>query len=210
MKKLYPIFLNIEDRVILVVGGGEVSTRKIERLLDYKPRIRVISLNFTEKIVQLSNEKKIVIEKREFHPSDLHEVFIVIAATNNSALNKSIHSMCKKKSILVNAVDDPKNCDFFLPALITRDNLSIAVSTNGGCPGFAKIVRKKIESVITPTYGILLSKLQCIRNKIKENNHEDSKQEMLKSYLYSDICDDIDKLTIEEIEEKVQSCISVH
>ena len=109
----FPFYIDIENKNILVVGGGTVALRKIEKLSPFKPSITVVSPKICEEILKF-NVKAI---EREFDDNDLKGAFCVISATDNEKVNSHIFELCKKKNILVNTVKKKKKCGFIFPAL---------------------------------------------------------------------------------------------
>ena len=165
--KYYPINLNIENRMCIVIGGGKVAERKILSLLDCKADVTVISPKVTRFIKKLSNESKICILKRDFRKGDLKGAFMVIAATNSSRINYKIFQEANKKNILVNIVDSPEFCDFIMPSSIRRGDLLITISTGGKAPALSKKLRIMLEEIIGKEYGKILEKLSDFRDKLK-------------------------------------------
>jgi precorrin-2 dehydrogenase/sirohydrochlorin ferrochelatase len=104
--------------------------------------------------------------RREFSAKDVKDMFLVIAATNSSAVNATVFRACKKNGILCNAVDDPENCDFFYPAVVRRGALQIAISTNGLSPALASRLRKELEQQFGPEWKDWLEHLGAVRLKL--------------------------------------------
>lgn len=112
----FPFYIDIENKNILVVGGGTVALRKIEKLSPFKPSITVVSRKICEEILKF-NVKAV---EREFYDNDLNGAFCVISATDNEQVNSHIFELCKEKNILVNTVDDKEKCGFIFPALVQK------------------------------------------------------------------------------------------
>ncbi|MEW6102508.1 MAG: bifunctional precorrin-2 dehydrogenase/sirohydrochlorin ferrochelatase [bacterium] len=143
MKRYYPIFLDIEGKKCVVIGGGSVAKRKIERLLEAKGNVIVISPDLEEGL-----KKRVLWIEREYKNGDLDGAFIAISATNNSKINQMVSKEAENKGILVNVVDKPSLCRFITPSIIQRDDITIAISTSGKNPSLAKKIRLKLEEVI--------------------------------------------------------------
>lgn len=157
----FPFYMEIAGKSCLIVGGGTVALRKAEKLLLFSPQITVIAPKICEKLWQLPVE---CIE-RPFADSDLNGAFMVIAATNDAALNHRIFTQCTAKKIPVNAVDDIENCSFLLPALVHRPPVTVGICTGGSSPVFAKYLRQMIEDDLNDrTLGIaeILSRFRPI------------------------------------------------
>lgn len=170
--KYYPVYLDIQNRNCLVVGGGSVGTRKVMTLLDCGATVVVVSPAVTEKIEDFSNNGLIKLERRFFKASDLDKMFLVIGATDNQELNRQIHTGAERLGILCNIADRPEDCNFILPAIVNRSDLIIAISTSGKSPAFAKKIRKDLEKVFGIEYAEFLKLMGEIRNKLLSEDHE--------------------------------------
>jgi precorrin-2 dehydrogenase/sirohydrochlorin ferrochelatase len=211
MKPLYPIFVKLDQKKILIVGGGSIAAQKIHSLLDTGCNITVVSPYVCKEIHRWASDHRLSLKNREFQSTDLQDVDVVFVATNQSKINEEIRKEVQKKKILINTVDDPKNCDFYVPSMIRRGPLSIAISTQGECPGFAKLLRKKLEKVIPPLYGDFLVFLGHLRRNVKDTCTDSKlRQSLMKEMLYDGILEELDKKPLEEVQEKVKNCISTH
>lgn len=159
----FPFFVDVENQNCLVVGGGVVALRKIEKLLPFNPNITVVSPKVHKEILSIEN---INIIKRKFDFNDLKEKSFVITATDDKVLNKEIYNSCEENNIPVNTVDDKDNCSFIFPALARNNGVTVAISTSGKSPLYAKYLRKKIESLIQDSESIV-DNLSKYREKIK-------------------------------------------
>lgn len=159
----FPFFVDVENQNCLVVGGGVVALRKIEKLLPFNPNITVVSPKVHKEILSTEN---INIIKRKFDFNDLKEKSFVITATDDKVLNKEIYNSCEENNIPVNTVDDKDNCSFIFPALARNNGVTVAISTSGKSPIYAKYLRKKIENLIQDSESIV-DNLSKYREKIK-------------------------------------------
>lgn len=159
----FPFFVDVENQNCLVVGGGVVALRKIEKLLPFNPNITVVSPKVHKEILSIKN---INIIKRKFDFNDLKEKSFVITATDDKVLNKEIYNSCEENNIPVNTVDDKDNCSFIFPALARNNGVTVAISTSGKSPLYAKYLRKKIENLIQDSESIV-DNLSKYREKIK-------------------------------------------
>lgn len=165
--KLYPIFLKLEGRACLVVGGGSVAERKARSLLQSGAQVRMVSLEFTCGIEKLSRESKnLIIHKKPYEEEDLKAVALVVAATDDRETNEKISKAASKRGIMVNVVDVPELCSFFLPSTVYRGDLAVAISTGGRCPAFAKKLRQKLEAELGDGLGLLVECLGAVRNEL--------------------------------------------
>lgn len=162
----YPVMLNIEEKLISVVGGGAVALRKVKTLLDYKAVVRVISPEFSEGFKHLENKIEII---RDYYKEELiKDSFIVIAATSSKQVNLSISHYCRQNNILCSRADDIKGSDFIVPSSLRRESLVIAVSTEGKSPALSSKIRKEIEEKYPEEYGIYVEVLGDIRQLLLE------------------------------------------
>nr|WP_300408569.1 bifunctional precorrin-2 dehydrogenase/sirohydrochlorin ferrochelatase [uncultured Ruminococcus sp.] len=193
----FPFFVDVENQNCLVVGGGVVALRKIEKLLPFNPNITVVSPKVHKEILSIEN---INIIKRKFDFNDLKEKSFVITATDDKVLNKEIYNFCKENNIPVNTVDDKDNCSFIFPALARNNGVTVAISTSGKSPLYAKYLRKKIENLIQDSESIVdnLSKYrEKIKNEISlEENRKVAFEKLLEYSLSNEsITDDlVDKI----------------
>lgn len=193
----FPFFVDVENQNCLVVGGGVVALRKIEKLLPFNPNITVVSPKVHKEILSIEN---INIIKRKFDFNDLNEKSFVITATDDKVLNKEIYNSCEENNIPVNTVDDKDNCSFIFPALARNNGVTVAISTSGKSPLYAKYLRKKIESLIQDSESIVdnLSKYrEKIKNEISlEENRKVAFEKLLEYSLSNEsITDDlVDKI----------------
>ncbi len=171
--KYYPIFLDVRDRDCLVVGGGEVGTRKAIGLCRAGARVRVISKVFSQKL-ETGEKAGIRLECKSYETSDLDNAFLVFAATDNKVLNSRIKEEAKLRDILCNIADAPDRSDFILPSVVERGDLVCAVSTSGASPALARKIRKDLGQMFGPEYGPFLVLMGNIRKKLLEEGHDPS------------------------------------
>src|SRR4051794_40884008 len=133
MKKFpyYPIFLDIEGRTVVIIGGGNVCARKAETMMNYGARVTVVSPEFTEEIEGWAGAGSLQIRRKRYDESDLDGANIVIASTDDQAVNEQIAADCRRRRIPVNVVDVTPLCEFIVPAIIDKGSITIAVSTGG-------------------------------------------------------------------------------
>ncbi len=159
----YPVLLDMNGQSVLVVGAGEVAERKIYSLLDCGAKISLISKMLNRNINKMVEENKITYLGARFEPKYLDNAFLVIAATDDPALNTQIASEAKKRGILVNAVDQPADCTFIVPSVVKRGDLIISISTSGKSPALSKKLRKSLENQFGSEYEKFLELMGQIR-----------------------------------------------
>lgn len=157
---LFPFFQDIEDRTFLVIGGGAVAAEKVSRLRLFTERILVIAPH--------TEITSVPVLLRPFQDSDLGLGDFVIVATDNHALSRHIAALCSEKNKPVNIADEPELCTFVFPAVIKREDLTVAVSTNGKSPAFAGLVRQQIEQQLPDRTEAILEELYTLRLTLKE------------------------------------------
>lgn len=153
----YPIFLDLRGKRCLVVGGGKVAQRKVESLLDAGAEVLVVAPEMVDMPAGA------ILKPRGFEPADVDDVWLVIAATNNRAVNTAVADAAAARHLWVNVVDVPEECTAIMPALVRRGALCIAVSTGGASPTFARKLKERLEAEFGPEYGELLAMLADLR-----------------------------------------------
>ncbi len=153
MTSLFPMFIKLVHKQVLVVGAGKVGEPKIAGLLGTGARIRVVALEATPTVRDWARAGKIELEIRHFHASDLDGAFLAIVATASRTLNERVYDEAQRRGILCNVVDVPDLCDFFYPSVVRRGDLQIAVSTAGNSPSLAQKIRQQLEKQFGPAYA---------------------------------------------------------
>ncbi len=148
-KNFFPIFVDLKDKNILVVGAGDVALRKVKTLLKYEAKIKVITLNIENKeFLLLKEEKKIeIFEKTEFEEKFLENIFLVVAATDNKEINKKIFEVCNSKNILVNNVTSKDEMNIRFGSIFENREIQIGISAYGN-PKKSKEVKNKIQKIL--------------------------------------------------------------
>jgi precorrin-2 dehydrogenase/sirohydrochlorin ferrochelatase len=169
--KLYPVMLNMSGRRAVIVGGGVVALRKLSDLIDAGADIKIISPEFNDDIIKASKlyQGRITLIKRKYERNDLDAGMLVFSATNDANVNREIFNDAKEKNILINAVDDPANCSFYVPSFIRRGDLIFSVSTSGASPAMAARLRREMESHIPENIEVMLEGLNKARILLKED-----------------------------------------
>lgn len=163
----YPITLLAADRRCVVVGGGTVATRKVKSLVAAGAAVTVISPQIAEELQQLAATGVIDAQVREASPADIRDTFLVVVAADDVNTNQRIGRAALEAGQLVNVVDHPELCNFFVPATVPRGPVSIAVSTDGTSPLLARRIRQQLERFIGPEYGQLAELLGRLRKELK-------------------------------------------
>ncbi len=166
MPTYYPVYLNLEDKRCLVVGGGEVAQRKVLTLLESSARVVVISPRLTPKLLELVNNRQITWFERGYREGDMKDSFMVIAATDERKLNERLAAEANEHNILMNIVDVPEFCNFIVPSRVQRGDLSISISTAGKSPALAKKIRRQLEGQFGAEYAEFLDAMGRYRQEV--------------------------------------------
>jgi precorrin-2 dehydrogenase/sirohydrochlorin ferrochelatase len=162
----YPIFLELKASKIVIIGAGTVAYRKIQSLIQTGARFVVVAKKFHPSFKTFDKNPAIELIKSKYKRTYLSKAALVISATDDKHLNRQIYDDCRDLDILCNTVDQPEFCDFYMPAVIKRDNLQIAISTSGRCPGYSRSLKSQLEQIITNQHGKFLQELEIYRKKI--------------------------------------------
>lgn len=180
----FPFFMDISGGDGLIVGGGRVALRKIEKLLPYEPRLTVCAKTFLPEIEAIPG---LALVRGPFTPALTEDKLFVISATNDNELNSEIAALCREKRIPVNVVDDREKCTFLFPALVKRGPLSIGISTGGASPSGAVHWKREIDGLIPQDAGELPAYLDGLRETVKEAVLDDKRRAAVFAALF-DAC----------------------
>jgi precorrin-2 dehydrogenase len=144
----YPVCLEMAGRRCLVVGAGAVAERKVNGLLEVGARVTVVGPSATERLLDWARAGRIGLTLRAYGADDLAGHSIVFAATDDGLINADVARDARAAGVLINAADDPTHCDFILPAVLTRGDLTVAVSTGGASPALARVVRDELGAFL--------------------------------------------------------------
>ncbi|MFW6189144.1 MAG: precorrin-2 dehydrogenase/sirohydrochlorin ferrochelatase family protein [Planctomycetota bacterium] len=187
MPALYPMFAELAGRGVLVVGGGSVAARKVRRLLETGARVTVVAPAVCDQVAELARDGALVLHKRTYEEQDLEGVWLVVTATDDEELNRTVSEAAVDRRIFCNVVDQPHLCTFQVPALVRRGMLQVAVSTAGASPALAKRLRRELEERFGPEYAQLLVSLLELRRHYQREYEDDPRRrrELLESFLDS-------------------------
>lgn len=176
--ELYPVFLKVNKLNILIVGGGNVGHEKLHFLLKSSPNanVEVLSKTFLPETTELAKEHGVKLIKGRYKSRFLRKRHIVIAATNDTELNKKVHKHAKKRFLLANIADTPHLCDFYMGGIVNKGHVKIAISTNGKSPTTAKRLRQFFEDVIPENVNEMVENLNEYRQTIKGDFDEKVRQ----------------------------------
>ena len=166
MPDRYMISLDLSGKECLVVGGGQVAERKVRSLLECGARVRVVSPEISGGLKSLAEEGGISYRRGYYRAADLEGIFLVIGSTDREEVNRQVAEDCASRGLLVNIVDDPTKGNFFVPAVVRRGALTIAVSTGGKSPLLARRIREELEKTYGPHYEEFLDILGELREDV--------------------------------------------
>jgi precorrin-2 dehydrogenase len=166
----YPVFLEMKDRRCVVIGGGAVAERKVEGLVAAGANVTVISPGMTDGLKELLKQDAIRHVAREYQASDRAGYDLVFVATDNSEINAAVFSEARSLRIWVNSADDPDHCDFILPAVIRRGDLTVAVSTGGASPAVTRAIREELDEYFTADYARFIQIAGEVRRELREKS----------------------------------------
>ena len=165
--RYYPVFLDIRNRPVLVIGGGPIALEKIQNLLKAGARITVIAPDILPSIRRFN--RRVTLIERSFRRWDLSTRYVLVfAATGESDLNQWVSAACRRRRIWCNTVDDPAYCHYIIPALVRRGPLTIAISTSGVSPLLAKRIKQQLTEWVGPEYTVLTRLMQAYRQQVKQ------------------------------------------
>jgi precorrin-2 dehydrogenase / sirohydrochlorin ferrochelatase len=170
VSSLFPMFLKLQGKRVLVVGAGKVGEPKIAALLEAGARIRVVALEASPAVREWAHAGKIELDLRPFSPDDLSGIFLAVVATSSRSLNERIYGQAQQHGVLCNVVDVPDLCDFFYPSVVRRGDLQIAISTSGQSPSLAQRIRHQLEQQFGPGYADWVAELGETRRLILASN----------------------------------------
>ena len=173
----FPVFIDISDKKILVVGAGQIAVRRIQTLLRFGADVTVIAPEAREEIREFAEKERICWITKEFCDNDITEApenhwYMVLAATDKPEVNEQIVRVCRKKAILSNRSDKKEDCDFYFPSVTEVEGVVIGMNSGGTDPGRVKAVRQKIEKTFSVPSSVMEEKT-CYTRKKYQNNLED-------------------------------------
>src|SRR5262245_23213929 len=184
----YPVYLNLKNKRVVVVGGGAVAERKVESLLGTEASINVISPEVTARLEALAESSQIQLQRRAYAAGDCAGATLVFSATDDAAVSRAVFGEGTEAGVLVNTADKPALCDFIMPAVVRRGDVAVAVSTGGTSPGLAAQLRDRIATLIGPEYAQLAELLAEVRPEIQRRISDEAQRKALQyRILNSDI-----------------------
>ena len=187
---MYPLYLNIAERLCVVVGGGRVAERKVRGILAAAGRVRVVSPELTPVLAALADSLAIEWRQKSYSMTDLDGAFLVFAATDSGEVQRAVHRDAQAAGLLINVADAPERCDFQVPATIRRGDLTLSVATGGKSPAVAAMVRQRLDRTFGEEYGLLTALAAQLRDQILAEEGDSGQTKVLfQQILHDDIVD---------------------
>lgn len=165
--RFYPIVLDLDGRRCLVVGGGAVAERRVSPLVEGGAEVTVVSPTLMAGLAALADAGRIRHLARQYRDGDVADFELVLVATDRPELSATVAIEARARGAWINTADDPRHCDFFLPALVRRGNLVVAVGTGGTSPALARAVKEELEAYLTPEYATLAELAAEVRRELR-------------------------------------------
>ncbi|MFM5838445.1 siroheme synthase CysG [Aeromonas rivipollensis] len=162
-----PIFCRLDNKPVLLVGGGEVAARKARLLLDACARLTLVSPTLDPELATLAADSEIEWLATEFEPAQLAGKWLVVAATDRREVNALVYQSANQAGIFANVVDDPKRSSFIMPSIIDRSPLMVAISSGGKAPVLARLLREKLEALLPQHLGAVAAFAGGLRDRVK-------------------------------------------
>lgn len=163
-----PIFADLKKRPVLVVGGGEVAARKIDLLLRAGAEVRVVAQALSTEVEHLCQQSAIQWLAQAYAAEQLDDVFLVIAATDDTVLNAQVYEDANERRVLANVVDDQPKCSFIFPSIVDRSPIVVAISSSGQAPVLARMLREKLETLLPASLGKMAVIAGNWRERVKQ------------------------------------------
>jgi len=163
----YPIYIDIEERAVVIIGGGNVCARKAETMMKYGARVTIVSPHVNAEIEEWAGNGKLTLKRKAYEEPDLDNAVLVIASTDDPGVNERVAADCRRRRIPVNVVDVTPLCEFIVPAIIESGSIQIAVSTGGKSPAIARTLKEDLQRVIGPEYAEVNDVLGTLREGAK-------------------------------------------
>lgn len=187
--RYFPMFYELTGKPCLVVGGGEVAARKVALLCRAGGRVRVVAPTLCESLQGRQKAGEIDHAARIFQDTDLASCVLVVAATDDQAVNRRVSELAQARQLPVNVVDQPELCSFIVPSIIDRSPVQVAVSTGGASPVLARLLRAHLETMIPAAYGRLASLMDEFRDAVKKRFGGDKRRHFWESVVQGPIAE---------------------
>ncbi|MCK4999314.1 MAG: bifunctional precorrin-2 dehydrogenase/sirohydrochlorin ferrochelatase [Anaerohalosphaera sp.] len=182
----YPIYLELGGKRVVVIGAGKVGARKAFTLHKTGAKVTVVSKRIHDNFKKMCGKLDIEVVVGKYSKEYLDGAVLAIAATDDNELNTQIYNDCQQMRVICNVVDVPRLCDFYVPAIVDRGDLQIAISTNGKSPAYAGYIRRKLEKIYTNEHTAFIEELNTIRNRVIEKIPDPKKRKEILKHIATD------------------------
>ena len=166
----YPVFFDLRDRPVLVIGGGRTALEKVQGLLAAEAAVTVVAPTLDQTLRAMSDEGRINYVEREYQLGDMRDMTVVMAARDDSSGNEALLEDARALGIPLNAADDPEHCDFILPAVVRQPPLTLAISTGGGSPAVARRLREELSEFLDDETAAMADLVAEVRAELRRIN----------------------------------------
>jgi len=208
-KNLFPLMMKLEEQRVVVVGGGTIAERKVQSLLECGAAITIVSPRLKGSLNQLAAEGHLIHHARTYQPGDLTGAVLAIVAINNKEAGKTIAEDAKRANIPVNVVDRPELCTFIVPAVLRRGHLTMAVSTGGASPAWARHIKRHLGAEYGEEFTRLFDTLASLRQALMHEIDDPAlRREILLKLTDDSILELTRSLPADELEPALRKLIS--
>jgi precorrin-2 dehydrogenase/sirohydrochlorin ferrochelatase len=210
LKELYPIYLDLTDRLCVVVGSGDAALDRARVIDEAGAKLRMVASDFSDEVLKEFGEFH-ELRRKQYDTSDIEDAFLVVAATDNNVLNSLIAADCRERGTLVSTVGQPVDCDYFVPGVVRRGGIHIAVSAGGHSPELAEWVKREVERGISHRLEEGLDIIAAAKQEIIASDPEEQERcaegfrKFFESDIWRDFLNDDRGLTVEQVVEWISS-----
>ena len=197
--KFMPVSISLKDRRCMVVGGGVFALGEVENLLEYDAAITVVAPKMHEKLEFHAKQGRVTLEKREYRSPEVADYGLVVSASEDAAVNKQVHQDARDAGVLVNVVDDLPHCDFIFPAVLRRDCLTAAISTDGKAPFVSGHLQVVLENIFPAHWERLMRLAASFQSRVEARWADDPAR---KNACYSEFLEADWKRMLEEMDDE--------
>ena len=206
MASYYPIYIELEKKTVLVVGGGAVASRKVQTLLEYGALVKIVSPRIIPSLADMVDGDKCVWIQKEYSAEDIQDCVLVFSCTEKEEINARVAQDAKANNLLINVVDDPDKCSFIVPSILRRGSLTIAVSTAGSSPMVARQIREELEGFYGDEMKVYLDLLHNWRLEIKNSLPMEKRQQFWEQVTGGLVLNHIKNGQLDQAEEVMKQC----
>jgi precorrin-2 dehydrogenase / sirohydrochlorin ferrochelatase len=202
----YPIFVDLENKPVLVVGGGTVAYRKVVTLLNHGAIVKIVSPQILPELKVLVDSVRCIWEEKKYSPEDIGDASLVFSCTEKEDVNAQVSKNAKEEFRLINVVDDPEKCTFIVPSILERGDLTIAVSTSGSSPIVARQIRANLEKLYGEEIKVYLELLKSWRKPVKSSLSQEQKEVFWARATDGEILELIKRGQLDDAKGVLESC----